>query len=175
MKTKNVLALSLTLMLMITGTMAWAQGRGNGHGKGKGHQKHQTHNHDRNGNGRHYSHNRYSYHDHDRHHNHEAPRTVHVYHSRPVERTVVVHHHHHHRPARVRYVYYRDYDVYYDCDRKVYISFGGRNWSISTEIPVRMYYADRNALATVEVDYYDDDFAHHLDSHRPGGRICDHW
>jgi hypothetical protein len=173
MKTKYVLTLSMTMLLMICGTMAWSQGRGHDNGR-RGKAQQNGHNN------KHHDHDRkhrvdYSYHDRDRHHNHQ-PQVVHVYHRRPVvERTVVVHHHHERRAERPRYVYYRDYDVYYDCDRKVYITFGGRNWSVSTEVPIRMYYVDRNTVASVNVDYYNDDFTHYLDTRRPGGRVCDHW
>jgi hypothetical protein len=178
MKTKYVLVASLALFMVMSGTIAWSQGRGHDNGrKGKakehGYQKHRDH---RGNDGNDYDRrDHYSYNDRDHHHHHGNTRTVYVYRPRPVERTVVVHHHHHHRPERPRYVYYRDYDVYYDCDRNVYITFSGRNWSISTEVPIRMYYTDRNAIAAVNVDYFNDDFPHYLDTHRPGGKVCDHW
>jgi hypothetical protein len=89
----------------------------------------------------------------------------HVYHhqhSRHCGHRVVVHHY-----ERPRYVYYRDYDVYYDCHRQVYISYSGRNWSISASLPVVMHHVDVHHAVRVGVDYYDDDFATYLDRGRP--------
>jgi hypothetical protein len=194
MKTKNVLSTGLILSLMITGTMAIAQGRGHdrghedrrGHGNGNG-QNHDNHdnqnqnghhqnnghnnNHDGHYQDNHQSHEHYSYHHGDNYHRRENP-VVYVYNSRPIERRVVINHYHRDRP---RYVYYSDYDVYYDYSRNVYISFTGRGWTISTVVPVTMYYADRRTIVSRNVDYYDDDFTDYLGTRRPGGRHCDDW
>jgi len=196
MKTKFALsAVVMVITILGSGNIVWAQGRGNGHGRGHhsngghggngggnsngnghGNSHHYNNNNDRYHSER-YHHTDHNYYHHDNHHhskkivvvNRPAPVVVI---NRPAP--VVVHHHHYgyHEP---RYVYYRDYDVYYDMTRRVYISFTGRNWSISTEIPVRMYYVDRGTIVTTNVDYYDDDFAGYLDSRRPNGRHCDEW
>lgn len=168
MKTKNVLSASLVMLLMISGASAWAQGRSrsNGHNDHHGNNKENAHhNNDRNDRNHHNnSKPQYAYHDHDR-------RVVHVYHPAPVERRVV-HHYYHERP---RYVYYSDYDVYYDSYRNVYISFGGRNWSVSAGIPVVMRHVNVRTVVTTEVDYYDDNFTAYLDTRRPGGRLYAEW
>lgn len=190
MKTRFALSALVITITLMSGNIVWAQGRGNGHGRGHqsngGHSgngrgnghggNHQHHNNDRYHSER-YHHTDHNYYHHDNHHHSKKivvvnrPAPVVVVH-RPAP--VIVHHHHHayHEP---RYVYYRDYDVYYDMTRRVYISFTGRNWSLSTEIPVRMYYADRGTIVSSNVDYYDDDFAVFLDTRRPGGRHCDEW
>lgn len=187
MNTKNVLSVGLIMLLIISGTSAWAQGRGRSNGHGNGHDKshdngrgNSRHNDDRNRHDKHTSH--HAYHDNDRHdrhyndrhyngHHHGSRRVVHVYHPAPVERRVV-HHYHYERP---RYVYYRDYDVYYDCHRQVYISFSGRNWSISAGLPVVMRHVNVQTVVTTNVEYYDDDFPEYLETRRPGGRLYAEW
>jgi hypothetical protein len=72
--------------------------------------------------------------------------------------------HHYERP---RYIYYRDYDVYYDCHRSVYISYSGRNWTVSASLPVVLHRVDIHHATRVEVDYYEDDFVTYLDRGRP--------
>lgn len=70
---------------------------------------------------------------------------------------------------QVRYVYYRDHNVYYDCYRGVYISLSGRNWVFSQHIPVHMRRAPFERIAFVELDYYDDDLPDYLERRRAGG------
>lgn len=178
MKTKNILSVSLVMLLIISGASAWAQGRSrsNGHDNHRGSNKENAHhNNDRNDRNHHNnSKPQYSYHDHDRRNDadyHDHRRVVRVYHPAPVERRVV-HHYYHGRP---RYVYYRDYDVYYDSHRNVYISFGGRNWSVSAGIPVVMRHVDVRTVVATNVDFYDDNFIAYLDTRRPGGRVYAEW
>ncbi|RAW03241.1 hypothetical protein [Pseudochryseolinea flava] len=188
MKTRFALSAVIALMIITSGNIVWAQGRGNGHDRGGHHKGGERGNGRGNGKSNHHDNNRYHserYHHTDHnyyHHNnhHHSKKIVVVHRPAPVvvvhrPAPVVVHHHHHHAYHEPRYVYYRDYDVYYDNTRRVYISFSGRNWSVSTEIPVRMYYADRGTIVSTNVDYYDDDFAGYLDNRRPGGRHCDEW
>jgi hypothetical protein len=54
-------------------------------------------------------------------------------------------------------VFYRDYNVYYDCFRGVYISVSGRNWIYSQQLPMCMNQVNFNRVAYVDIDYYDDD------------------
>lgn len=111
--------------------------------------------------------------DYDRDHNHYASRSVHHHHDRYCDhRPVVVHHYHSSRP---RYVYYRDYDVYYDYVNRVYITFAGRGWTVSTGVPIAMRHVDLRRAKRYEIDYRDDDFAGYLDRRgRPQyGRECD--
>ncbi len=184
MKTRFALSAVVGLVLLMSGNIVWAQGRGNGRdkrhdngdrgGNGRGNQQHHNRGNDRDhrdGNDRHH-HTDYRY-QHNHHHGDHGKKVVYVHHHRPVERVVVVHHHNRH--IEPRYVYYRDYDVYYDTHRRVYITFSGRHWSFSTEIPVKMYYVDRTTVVSSNVDYYEDDFPVYLDSRRPGGRHCDEW
>lgn len=173
MKTRLGLQVTMVLFLLAAVTTAEAQHRGrdrdhdNGRDRGRGHSN-------GNGNGRGDNKHYYRDRDHDHHHHNDHKKVVHVYHHRPapVERRVVVHHHHHTRP---RYVYYRDYDVYYDCDRQVFISFSGRNWAVSIERPMRMHHVDIYRASRVDVDYYNDDFAEYLEQKRPHGRVYAEW
>ena len=178
MNTKNVLSAGMIMLLVISGASVLAQGRSrsNGHdnnhsnGRGNGHHNDGQQHHDDNRS--HDSHHGNDHHDrnyHDYHHNER--RVVHVYHPAPVERRVVYHYYH----ERPRYVYYRDYDVYYDCHRNVYISFGGRNWNISAGIPVAMRHVDVRTVVSTNVDYYDDNFPEYLETRRPGGRLYAEW
>jgi hypothetical protein len=168
MKTRLGLQVTMVLFLLAAVTTAEAQRRGrdhdNGRDRGRGHNN-------GNGNGRGDS---KHYNDRDHHHHNDHKKVVHVYHHRPapVERRVVVHHHHHTRP---RYVYYSDYDVYYDCDREVFISFSGRNWTVSVARPMRMHHVDIYRASRVDVDYYNDDFPQYLEQRRPHGRVYAEW
>jgi hypothetical protein len=71
---------------------------------------------------------------------------------------------HHHKP---RYVYYRSYDVYYDQQRSVYISFTGRNWSVSAEVPQRMRNVHHYENEYEVVTYEGDDLPEHLERKGP--------
>ena len=87
-------------------------------------------------------------HHHDRYCNH-APVVARRYHTRP------------------HYIYYRDYDVYYDFHRNVYISYSGRNWTVSTSLPRGLYRVDLGRAVRMEVDYDLDDFPVYLERSRP--------
>lgn len=75
-------------------------------------------------------------------------------------------HGHHYKP--VRYVYYRDYNVYYDCYRGVYITLSGRNWVYSHRIPAHMHRVNFHRIAYVDLDYFDDDLPRYLERRRSG-------
>ncbi|MCA6078845.1 hypothetical protein [Fulvivirga sedimenti] len=59
--------------------------------------------------------------------------------------------------AKTRYVYFKDYDVYYDHDRSVYISLAGTNWQVSANIPVNLRGIDLNAAVKIDLDTDVDD------------------
>lgn len=69
--------------------------------------------------------------------------------------------------AKTRYIYYRDYDVYYDCHSRTFISFTGRNWVVSYEVPACMRRCDFDRVAYVGVDYFDDDLPRYIERRRP--------
>ncbi|MFZ6009485.1 MAG: hypothetical protein ACOYXT_03985 [Bacteroidota bacterium] len=167
----------LTAMIIVcVGVSASAQNRGRGNGNGWDNDKrhrHDRHDHrDRHDNDD--SRDRWDYRaGHNRHHDHD-----HWHRDRHVHHIYRPHHHHIHsrhcghrvvvyRYERPRYVYYRDYDVYYDCHRSVYITFSGRNWSVSAGIPTVMRHVDLRTATRVDVDYYDDDFISYLDRGEP--------
>jgi hypothetical protein len=78
-------------------------------------------------------------------------------------RAVVVHHVY----KRPRYIYYRDYDVYYDCRNNAYISHNGRNWAVSPMAPRMFQQVNWRNARSYEVDYFDDDFPRYLERRRP--------
>ena len=107
--------------------------------------KHERHGHS-DKHARHYRHDRYVAHHHDRQCSHAR---VVRYHERP------------------RYIYYRDYDVYYDLHHSVYITWSGRNWAASASLPVVLRRVDRYNAIRMEVDYDHDDFTAYLSAGRP--------
>ena len=66
-----------------------------------------------------------------------------------------------------RYIYYQDYNVYYDCHRDVFVIWTGRNWVISNRVPDVMYGIDFRRTHVSGVDYWDDDFDFYLQRRRP--------
>ena len=168
MKRENIFALTIMILVSAFSIEANAQGRGRGNGHAYGHDKRNKSHHDDRHHDRHerYSYDRHDRHDHHDHHNHHVHRPVrHVYHhhhSHSCSHHVVVHH-----CEQPRYIYYRDYDVYYDNTRHVYISYSGRNWSITAGIPVHMRHVDVHHVGYTEVQYYDDDFVSYLDQGQP--------
>jgi hypothetical protein len=78
-------------------------------------------------------------------------------------RNAVVYHYN-----RPRYIYYRDYDVYYDCRNNSYISHNGRRWMVSQTPPRNYRHINWRSLRGYEVNYWDDDFPVYLERRRPG-------
>jgi len=157
MKTKTAkLALLLTATFLTGLNVASdAQSRG----RDRGHEQHQSGQHNGNhDNGQHrgsYNNDRHaSYYD---HRGSAYPVYQPSYRRLPPQRVVV------YRQQAPRYVYYRDYNVYYDYTRNAYISYSGRNWVVTTTAPVGMRYVNRAGLACTNVDYYNDDFPQYLD------------
>lgn len=150
-----------------------AQGRGNHYGKKDKHEHHDKkgHHDDRHHDWKHdrdhYKHDKHDRHKYSRHGHHHADRHVAYRRAYGHHHAPVVVKHYHERP---RYIYYRDYDVYYDHHRDVYISWSGRNWSVSANLPVVLHRVDRAHAVRMEVDYERDDFAVYLQSNRPAYR-----
>ena len=59
--------------------------------------------------------------------------------------------------AKTRYVYFKDYDVYYDHERSVYISLAGRDWQISAQLPMNLRGVDLQAAVKIDLDLDGDD------------------
>jgi hypothetical protein len=157
---------SLVIAMAIISTAANVKAQGRGHHKGheKRHQ-HQDH-HWKGDKDREHKHDHH-YHNREHRHDHYERRKVHH----------VVHHHHRycdhapvvivrHDPPRPRYIYYRDYDVYYDMHREVYVSYSGRNWRVSARLPVVLRRVDMRLAVRMDVDYYEDDFVAYLERGR---------
>ncbi len=91
-------------------------------------------------------------------------------------RYVTYHHHRHGRPQwaphygyryNTRYIFYQDYNVYYDCHRDMFITWTGRNWAVSSRIPDVMFRVDFNRARVRGVEYWDDDFDFYLQRRQP--------
>jgi hypothetical protein len=68
--------------------------------------------------------------------------------------------------AKTRYTYFRDYPVYYDNDRGVYISLSGKNWSVSAKLPDILKGVDLLATPKVDLDFSGDDPQREYDQHK---------
>lgn len=99
----------------------------------------------------------------DRHVRHHYDRHAAHYHDHHCSHARIVIHYH----ERPRYVYYRDYDVYYDVHQHVYITWSGRNWAVSASLPVVLHRVDRHRAVRMEVDYDHDDLTTYLTTGRP--------
>lgn len=111
-----------------------------------------------------------------------------VYQHRPVKykyqywndhrtRRVTYNYHRHNRPLwapvygyryNTRYIYYRDYNLYYDCYRNMFVVWTGRNWIVTSRVPDFMYRVNFASARIQGVDYWDDDFDYYLHKGRPG-------
>ncbi|MEJ2004007.1 MAG: hypothetical protein P8X57_03365 [Cyclobacteriaceae bacterium] len=54
--------------------------------------------------------------------------------------------------AKTRYVFFRDYAVYYDHQEGVYISLAGKDWQISASLPVNLKGVDLNAAVKIDLE-----------------------
>ena len=55
--------------------------------------------------------------------------------------------------AKTRYVYFKDYDVYYDHTRGVYISISGGKWVLTTQLPRILARVDLVKAARIDLDF----------------------
>ncbi len=58
--------------------------------------------------------------------------------------------------AKMRQVYFPQYNFYYDTHRQVYIYMGGRGWEISVGLPARYSSVDLNGCAKILLDINSD-------------------
>lgn len=68
--------------------------------------------------------------------------------------------------AKTRYVYFSEYDVYYDHDRGVYISIGGNNWQVTAKLPSILAGVDLKAAVKIDLDFSGDDPQRNNKDHR---------
>jgi hypothetical protein len=166
-----LIAAAMTMALLIL--KANAQGNGNGLGNNKHEWK------DNRGHAHQVKKDGHRYHDYDRRErrNHPGGNEEYWYggHRHVYHRPVITHYHtrscghaiavrHYERP---RYVYYRDYNVYYDHSRNIYISYADRRWFVSATIPVHLQRVDLRAADYDEVNYFEDDFLAYLEVRQP--------
>lgn len=92
-------------------------------------------------------------------------------------RRVTYNHHRYNRPVwapvygyryNTRYIYYRDYNLYYDCHRNVFVVWTGGNWVVTSHVPDFMYQVNFSNARMQGVDYWEDDFDYYLRNKRPG-------
>lgn len=158
MKTeKKITGLAIAMLILFTAFGSYAQERrreSNGHEQHERNQKHDSDKREHAQRNDHYDHH---HGDRSRHHHnsawkrHEHPRLTPWSHA---PRT------------RTRYVYFKDYNVYYDYRRHVYMSLAGRNWMFSTELPLAMRNVNVHHIVYAEVDYYGDDL-YYYHTHNP--------
>lgn len=74
---------------------------------------------------------------------------------------------HRHTHRAPRYVYYRDYDVYFDRQQRIYISYSGREWVAMKTMPRVMRGVDLNRVTIYQVDYDDGNLRGFLHVRRP--------
>ncbi|MDH5380547.1 MAG: hypothetical protein OEW75_06840 [Cyclobacteriaceae bacterium] len=55
--------------------------------------------------------------------------------------------------AKTRYVYFKDYDVYYDNQRGVYITLNGKNWTVTTRLPLRLKTVNLVGAVKIDLDF----------------------
>lgn len=68
--------------------------------------------------------------------------------------------------AKTRYVYFKDYDVYYDHNRGVYISISGGKWVVSAKIPAQLSNVNLVMAAKIDLDFDGDDPQRDHDRHK---------
>ena len=67
--------------------------------------------------------------------------------------------------AKTRHVFFKEYNVYYDLQKSVYISLSGSNWQVSAELPVRLANVNLSAAVQVEIDLDADDPQRYYKTH----------
>jgi hypothetical protein len=68
--------------------------------------------------------------------------------------------------AKTRYVFFRDYAVYYDHQEGVYISLAGRNWQVSASLPVNLKGVDLNAAVKIDLEAEGDNPQYQYNEHK---------
>ena len=174
MKTKNLLVVMCVAVAVVSFDNAMAQGRGNAYG----HDKQEWRRDDRNPRDNDHrfedrNENRNNWNDRD---HHRDNRWDDRYERNHHDRNWQSNRYNYHRPPhwapsrdhynRSRYVYYRDYNVYYDCYRDVYITCSGRNYIYSNNMPPHLRRANFDRIVFIDLDFYDDDLPRYLDRRR---------
>jgi hypothetical protein len=150
-RASGIMMMMAGLFVMTASVMVQAQGRGHHRGHAKHNKQKNDFDYDHDDRHDHYGSHQQCSHEH--YHVRPASRPVkHIHHRDCDHRTVVVEYH------RPRYIYYRDYNVYYDCHRSVYIVFSGRGWTISASTPVCLNRVDIHRANRMDVEYEGDDF-----------------
>jgi hypothetical protein len=68
--------------------------------------------------------------------------------------------------AKTRHVFFKEYDVYYDLEKSVYISLSGSSWVVSAQIPVKLASVNLGAAVQVEIDLEMDDPQKYYSKHK---------
>jgi hypothetical protein len=175
----------LMLVILLSGAAldVCAQGRGrdNEIGNGNPGRGNNKENHPGKGHGKEYGHKKYDSRTHHETNTREwqsnyPSRGEHRYNQYDHRDRYVTYNHHHSHPSwapaygyryNTRYIYYQDYNVYYDSHRDVFLVWTGRNWSVSTRIPDVMFRVDFERARVAGVDYWDDDLNFYLQRRRP--------
>jgi hypothetical protein len=181
-KTYGSMFLLAALMLGTVSTLD-AQGRGNGrdNNPGRGHGNENPGRRPKNENsGRDRSKQDFKHRDNDRDHyardSRDSRRDYSSHDRYHYGRHVTYNYHRYRRPVwapvygyryNTRYIYYNDYNVYYDCNRDVFVTWTGRRWVITNRVPDFMFRVNFSSAVVTGVDYWDDDFDFYLERRRP--------
>jgi len=57
---------------------------------------------------------------------------------------------------KTRYVYFKDFGVYYDHHQSVYIALSGGTWTVSTKLPGTLIGVDLKAAIKIDLDFEGD-------------------
>jgi len=177
---KNSLGLlMLAIIILTTSVDVLSQGRGNGNGRGNNHPGRGKYDERNRGKGHDHNsgwNNNYERYDHDRERMRHSDWDHRNYLRNDHHHFVTYRHHRYHHPSwapvygsryNTRYIYYQDYNVYYDCHRDVFMTWNGRRWIVSAHIPDFMLRVDFRSARVYGVNYWDDDFEFYLQRRRP--------
>ena len=68
--------------------------------------------------------------------------------------------------AKTRYVFFKDYDMYYDQQRKIYVYLKNGNWELGASIPAFLQSVDLNAAIKIDIELESDQPEQHFKEHK---------
>jgi len=72
--------------------------------------------------------------------------------------------------VKTRYIYYDDYDMYYDHQRQVYLYINNGSWTVSANIPYHLRRVDISQVRSYNVNYTGSDPYRYQQQHRRESR-----
>lgn len=68
--------------------------------------------------------------------------------------------------AKTRHVLFKDYDVYYDLERSVYISLNAGTWEVTAKLPTKLAGVNLGGAVQIEIDVESDDPQRYYKQHK---------